>query len=94
MKREEPTMTTITERHSLTSVVTLAASHRIWRLLVGWADRRKQRLDLDELDDRLLADIGWLARPPGSKPRSRSGDADCRNSRSQIRLHISIRSNC
>lgn len=54
-------MTTITERHSLTSVVTLAASHRIWRLLVRWADRRKQRRDLDELDDRLLADIG-LAR--------------------------------
>lgn len=29
-----------------------------WRLVARWCARRRQRLDLAELDDHLLADIG------------------------------------
>jgi uncharacterized protein YjiS (DUF1127 family) len=29
-----------------------------WRLLARWGRRRRQRVDLAELDDHLLADIG------------------------------------
>jgi len=62
---------TITERHSPTSVLAPAVAQGLWRLLVRWADRRKQRLDLDELDDHLLADIGLnreAARREAEKP--------------------------
>jgi len=41
------------------------------RLLAVWCRRRRQRIDLGELDDRLLADIGVkpaLARHESRKP--------------------------
>ena len=34
----------------------------LWRLLVRWRGRRRQRLDLAELDEHLLADIGVTPR--------------------------------
>jgi len=51
-------MTTITEQHLVTTSRIASAASTAWRQLSRWIDRRKQRQDLSELDDHLLADIG------------------------------------
>lgn len=39
--------------------------HRLFSRLASWSGRRRQRLDLAELDDRLLADIGVTPQEAG-----------------------------
>ena len=51
-------MTMITEQRSCISFRAPGAGQSIWRRFRRWIDRRAQRLDLAELDDHLLADIG------------------------------------
>lgn len=51
-------MTTITEQHLVTTWRIAGAASIAWRQPSRWIDRRKQRQDLSELDDHLLADIG------------------------------------
>jgi uncharacterized protein YjiS (DUF1127 family) len=71
MKRRETKMTLITERRSCTSFRTARTDHSIWRQLRHWIELRSQRLDLAELDDHLLADIGVIreaAEHEGAKP--------------------------
>ena len=48
----------------------IGALRRSWRLLARWSDRRRQRVHLDQLDDRLLGDIG-VTRPEARREASR-----------------------
>ena len=34
------------------------AVRRFWRVVARWSDRRRQRIHLGQLDERLLGDIG------------------------------------
>jgi len=71
MKNEEPRMITTTRHHALTPNSPVAVMRAMARQFVAWASRRRQRLDLDELDDRLLSDIGLTreaARREAEKP--------------------------
>lgn len=64
-------MIATTRHHALAPKSAVAVMRAMARQLVAWAGRRRQRLDLDELDDRLLSDIGLTreaARREAEKP--------------------------
>lgn len=58
MKRRETTMVLTTDRHARAQFGIVRAGQHVWRVLGLCFERHRQRDDLAELDDHLLADIG------------------------------------